>query len=523
MKNGYLQNTERLNFHDSATGTVPVVGMIVFLFTQRIHKLKQYLPLLLLFCFCSLNVHAQDNQAPQEPVEQTKPVAENKTPPTEASPAPKKKKQKANQVKSSAIKEEIQRYMGYEILPARYLSLPYDTTMNTNVSGSYVDIGFLLFLLIPIIFLLGFWDKPLKGSIFMIACLFVLSTSIKHSTLKKANGESISSTQVDEYLQNTKFADHPSGVSAAYCYKLLSPFSLPDSVLKNISGNKDHITYPLLIGLFLLGFWLLQGRIQDKNLILKVSLNFIFGFCFLWLILAAGITWYGYLMIALGSILLGTAFHQYNQSTNPYKRYANYGFIGLASFWIFISLINRTVNYRYDYKTEQAAQQIFDMAVLKYQLGIFDKDETINAFFPNVVEALDKINAEDKSLVYRVGTIFNYYIDKNDRRVLHDSQLDNFNRLANHYKNKNKLSEALMASGYKYILVDLNTHVIDKTPEQSLRNKFNLFLNFLYENPRVELIVTNRLLRPTGNDTKPTQGVFGDVQYPGSFAIYEFK
>ncbi len=522
MKNCYL-NTAQLNYHDSTTGTVPVVGMIAFLFARGINCLKQFLPLLLL-CFCTLSMYAQDNnQAQQESVEQTKTVAENKTPPAKASPATQKKKQKPNQVKKSAIKEEIQRYMGYEILPARYISLPYDTTMNTNVSGSYVDIGFLLFILIPIIFLLGFWDKPLKGSIFMIACLFVLSTSVKHSSLKKASGEPVSSAQVDTYLQQTKLADHPSGVLTAYCYKFLSPFSLPDSVMQKISGNKDHITYPLLIGLFLLGFWLLQGRIQDKNLVLKVSINFIFGFCFLWLILAAGITWYGYLMIALGSILLGTVFSQYNQSLIPYKKYANYGFIGIASFWVFISLINRTVNYRYDYKTPQAAQQIFDMAVLKYQLGIFNVDETINAFFPDIVQALDKINAEDESLVYRVGTIFNYYIDKNDRRVLHDSQLDNFNRLANYYKNKNKLSEALMASGYKYILVDLNTHVIDKTPEQSLRNKFNLFLNFLYENPRVELIVTNRLLKPMGNDTKPTQGVFGDVQYPGSFAIYEFK
>ena len=41
-------------------------------------------------------------------------------------------------------REELHRYMGYEELLPKYISLPYDVTMNTNVPGQpFIDISFL--------------------------------------------------------------------------------------------------------------------------------------------------------------------------------------------------------------------------------------------------------------------------------------------------------------------------------------------------------------------------------------------
>ena len=49
--------------------------------------------------------------------------------------------QNNNALLSDTKREEIQRYFGYEVLPIRYLSLPYDAGINTNQSGDFVDIG----------------------------------------------------------------------------------------------------------------------------------------------------------------------------------------------------------------------------------------------------------------------------------------------------------------------------------------------------------------------------------------------
>jgi len=70
------------------------------------------------------------------------------------------------------------------------------------------------------------------------------------------------------------------------------------------------------------------------------------------------------------------------------------------------------------------------------------------------------------------------------------------------------------------------THTIDKTPEQSLTKKFNTFLNFIYQNPRLELMATNRVVKITRNDGGPSnvREVFGEqIINHGTFAIYRIK
>ena len=50
-------------------------------------------------------------------------------------------------------REEIQRYFGYEDLLFRFTTLPYDASQNTNQVGRFVDIGYLLLALFPVIIL----------------------------------------------------------------------------------------------------------------------------------------------------------------------------------------------------------------------------------------------------------------------------------------------------------------------------------------------------------------------------------
>ncbi len=422
----------------------------------------------------------------------------------------------------SGVKEELQRYMGYESLPVRYLSLPYDTTMNTNVTGSYMEIGYLLFIFVPIILLLGFRDRPLAGSLIMLGAILLLSISVKHSTILGPDKIVLQYEEAHRIFEETTFAESPVATTTAVIYQILGKLSPPKEFFKNLSTDEDGFTYPLLVILFIGIFYLLQKRIEHHDIIIRALLNFTLGFSFLYLLLASGIIWYGYLMIAIGFLILAIVFDRYLLSDEKILKFSSYVFLGISGFWIVLTMINRSVNYRYDYTTVEASKQIFDKAILKYQIGEFNADQTIDAFFPGSVKALNMINSDD-ALVFRVGTIFNYYIKKNDKRVLHDSQCDNFNNITKNYSNKITIAEGLIANGYKYLLVDLNTHVIDKTPEKTLTNKFNLFLNFLYENPRVELIATNRLLRSQDDPNRYYQGLFGDVYFPGSYAFFQLK
>jgi len=55
------------------------------------------------------------------------------------------KEELGGEVKVEATKqEEIHRYMGYERLLPKYVSLPYDVNMNTNVQGAFIDIFYSL-------------------------------------------------------------------------------------------------------------------------------------------------------------------------------------------------------------------------------------------------------------------------------------------------------------------------------------------------------------------------------------------
>ena len=106
--------------------------------------------------------------------------------------------QNDNALLSDTKREEIQRYFGYEILPVRYLSLPYDVGINTNQSGDFVDIGFIFLWIIPILILTIFrkdkifFFSALAG--FILLFIFSVSNSYIFSHTLGAQGELMKST-----------------------------------------------------------------------------------------------------------------------------------------------------------------------------------------------------------------------------------------------------------------------------------------------------------------------------------------
>jgi len=428
----------------------------------------------------------------------------------------------------SPIREEIQRYMGYEKpLTERYLSIPYDISMNTNVNGGFVDISYLLLMFLPVILLLGFIRKPLYGFIIILTSIVVLSISTTTSFGIKRN--IIHSTNVDDNIDNflnaISFSDLPVSVICAHVYRQLcyvyEPLHLATAPY---SGEQDSLTYPLLTLLFILFFFVLQKRIEhhDKRTIAMV--NFLYLFSYIWLILASGIIWYGYLMLAVGFAIMTAALTKTGEAPSLLKKGVFALFMIAASLWVAMGYVYRISNHHM--VTEDSARMLFDIPSVKYQTGVFDEGDVINNLLPGVEKAIREINADENAKVYRIGTFIPYFIRKNDQRVLQDNQLGFFHNLTQKFKDRITITQALKASGYRYILVDLNTASIDKTPEKSLTLKFNSFLGYIFGNKDLELLATNRVitLTPPGSTTSIyTHGVFGKVHKPGTFAVYKIK
>ena len=76
-----------------------------------------------------------------------------------------------NVLLSDTKREEIQRYFGYEILPYRYLTLPFDVSVNSNETGVFVDIGCVYFIFLPLFILLYFTKRKLLLSFFSISMI----------------------------------------------------------------------------------------------------------------------------------------------------------------------------------------------------------------------------------------------------------------------------------------------------------------------------------------------------------------
>ncbi len=422
-------------------------------------------------------------------------------------------------------REEIQRYFGYETLMYRYLSIPYDVSMNINVRGDFTNVGFLYLLLIPLLFMIKYRRKKWVaiGMPLLLILLFIMSSS-NGFILEDKNSQLIGNLDGKHHYKYVDGEAFSTKVVKSM-YNLNNTLYTPLKYIGNkISGNRDYITYPLVLLLFL-GFSFLlyfQFRFQSKwYVFLVASLFWIFSF--FWYILSSGIIWYGFLAFLLGLICMVLLLPS-NEEDTKVASYTRIGFYSLFGLWICVGLISRMSNINPSTPIPLLGQTMLNNVFLNQMVGNINETQTVDYFYKDLSNVLKKVNLEDKSLVYRVGTSFTYFIRNNHNRVFLDNQLGFFRRLEKRIPSKIERSEILKAYGFKYLIIDLNTPSLDNTPEKSLVDKFNGLIDFVYKNPKVRLLTTNRQVKviKDGEVTNQTAfDVFGKVEVYGSFAIYE--
>ncbi len=450
--------------------------------------------------------------------------AQEQTIPAKAEQTKKQKKQKlaAESVESTAVREEIQRYIGYEPLFYRYLTLPYDLTMNSNVQGPFIEIGFLLLLFLPILLFVGFRKRKYLSllTMFIVLCIGIISFSNNPLT----PGESTTTaTEISTYLgDNSK---QPTILENMIGNIYIAAKNIPG--IKSLKANEDYFSYFLIIGLFIFLFFLINERIKSKSLTKRFMAVYLLFYAFLFLIMTAGIVWYGYLFFAIATLYLFKEIYDYRKAESLVKKYVFYLCGATSLIWVMMAFTYRMANHNKSTLNAKNAHLMYEMSMVDYQSGKNSKDDLKDIFFKNSTIAFAEINKDVNAKIIKVGTPFNFFIERSDARVVEDNQLNKMSRLINEMPNNIALAKALKDDGYQYLIVDLNTHTLDRTPEKTLVKKFESLLRFIFQNPQLELLATDRLLKtPLPNDPSKIQldyGVYGDIHYAGSYAIYRFK
>jgi hypothetical protein len=429
-----------------------------------------------------------------------------------------------------AVREEIKRYLGYEAGLPLYLSIPYDLTVNANIDiPQYLDIGFLFLLFFPLLFFSGrLWKNAI-----LILVLMMIWTVSAYSLYAAAGppAEAMINARINSLLANRPGLLTP---LLGSLYRAIQTGTVDvgrsfHAFYAWLAGFSFLASFVALLGLAGLGYILLREKLAAWPSTFKGLLVFTFSFGFLWYILGNAIVWYAF---ALFSLLLLVFAYFYDKPEKlmgselaKYTRYWMLGGISLYFLWtVALVFINTT-------KPRGSEQLLYLSPFVKNASGLQSRYDTYASFIPFMSEVVGKLNEDPDAMVYRVGTFFNYHIRFNDRRVLEDNQLAVFEQVSSRLTDKKEFFRLLKSSGFKYVLFDLGTASIDKTPEQTLTKKTQEFFNLLVYSPDAMLLYTDNFVQDPnggqyrfGNAIKQGKpGVFGNTTAAGTYVLYELK
>ncbi len=416
-------------------------------------------------------------------------------------------------------REDVQKFWGYDSSNLmRYLTIPYDMVMNINVRMYFVGLNLLLLLFIPLVYFRK-EGPPWMQLLALLLCLVWLILVIPSAYVNFKNLEAAEAPAKLQEERAQASADPLLQLGFIVRQGLVNIYPGIDRVLTRLSPDRDRLAYPVVFGLFFLLFFLIQNRIGHLSQAWQAFIWLMYLYIMTWLILSSGIPWYGLLMIPVLLLiwLRGVV------GANPFEGKVPWGRVGLTlsfaalTFWM-------AFTYRFsNYSPGQDFNWPLLLPVVEYQTGRIDEDRSFDKVYLGYKRAIEEINGNPTAQVYRIGTFMPFFIEKNDRRIYSDNFLDNFQQLYNRYPDREKLARGLKAYGYDYLIINLQVASFDNTPEQSLRQKFDKFMEFAVGNPQLELMSTDRILRRMSDGSMylgiyPAEGE--EVLNAGSMAVF---
>lgn len=390
----------------------------------------------------------------------------------------------------SGMYEEVARYMGYEPLLPRLLTIPYDMTMRNNVGSYVVDAGMWLWLLLPLL-LLGYvrhhWS--LYASVVVLWLFGGLAVYGGWSVVGYGNWDA-AATLLAKGQGELVFPE----LFIPMNHALFALGQLVHAPLASIS-TKPIIAFLLFFFLFAFIVLLAYQQRQWGKGPIRSLLLFALAYFLLWWIMGSGIPWYGQLGFAISPMLV--LYWLYQQRT--YYRYLYYLGITILGISLLFSVLQR---WHTPDPLNPQNQQFMVPLYVQYMAGEEDASEVYQSMYGKYDPALAVINAETTGKVLRFGTFINYYINNNTQRVFLDNQLNNFKYLYDHVDgDPDKLYDLLEQLDIRYIVMSL--FVGDDTQEGLLAQKAQMldgFIKALFyrDNPRIRLIYTDQQQQQRG-------------------------
>lgn len=428
---------------------------------------------------------------------------------------------------SSSQREEIKRYIGYEPGLLLYLSLPYDMTMNTNVRFSrFLDVGFLLLLLLPFLFL----GRSLVRN-FLVVLSTVLLWLLSVRTL--LHDKDVPSREVFDQMTREWVGRHEGWFSelilplfSSLQWAAWQGSSLLAPIYRSMGQLPLIVSLGLMLGLAAAAYATLRSRLNPSR-DMRGLLVFMFAFGLTWFIFGNGIVWYGFGFFACLALLYAwigaNPDHLAGAALAPFVRKWWTGMIGLSL------LLGTALPFVSAVQDQSLAEYIFQAPFLKYAGGKQTIDQIYFQFAPYMSETVKLVNSDPNKKVYRVGTFFQYHIKENDRRVLEDNQLGLYSNVTAAMEDKSDFIRLLKEKGFGYILYDLNTMSIDRTPDRSLTKKSQEFFMTLARSPLVRAAYTDNFIKDpavpfteVGGVRIPGKpGIGGENTLQGRFVVFE--
>ncbi len=198
----------------------------------------------------------------------------------------------------------------------------------------------------------------------------------------------------------------------------------------------------------------------------------------LWVCFAKGVIWYG--MGGFVFLLLIIVELMERLKEERWKVFSGVA-CGAVVLWLICALVLRAANL--------PAHGIgVESAGLAYASGVIDREQYLKRRIPAYVAIMTIVNREIASnpgnppKIYRVGTFIKYFIRHNDELVLDDNQLDVFMSVFRDRNDQNTIAR-FKNSGFKFMVIDTNTAMIDWTPGKTLKAKYRELREFIERNP----------------------------------------
>ncbi|MBD3363576.1 hypothetical protein GF362_07720 [Candidatus Dojkabacteria bacterium] len=425
--------------------------------------------------------------------------------------------------KSSGQYETVTIYSGYEEGILRYLSLPYDVVMNTNNHPrltALFDISYLLLAILPVLVLAVLKDKypQLAVGLFLvliIGFLFISYISVigRDTCIEKSIDTQCIQQVVSQYSNDSnsilRFVNYIVILAAPLLTLLYKLFS-------SLTGIFIIFFVFSSIGIF----FLLITKLLSKNRKIQSISVFSAVYLSLWLILGNGLYWYG----MIGFVILFLMIFVLQSKLQRDNRNPVITFIVKLSVFLWVVLASFSMFLVKD----RESTHLFRPYNARYMIGQYKFDDVLGEISPHFVEAKNELNSNPDALVYRVGTMLTYFIDDNYKRVLKDNDLQVFHRLYKSSRSKEEIATKMYLEGYRYILASFGGMNLDVTEGKTLTKKFKAFEEFISNNPKLELVTTDRLvidetgeyeLEINGKVYKVSKKIEGEVINPGDVIL----